>query len=286
MKSEEKDKTKKEIIGMDSEESFSIEMVERFADDEESLKAEKECHGREFYSKLLFALRSNTYHSPVAAELWKKITNHREDLKIKLGRDVGITVSSLDYLTNIRDKIDFPTIIEENKLDRVAEIATKDELTELYVRGFFDISIKKELEEGKRYGNAVSLIMIDVDDFKTVNDEYGHQKGDEILRYIGETMNSKIRESDIAGRYGGEELAIILPQTNKHFSYNIAERIQADIEEHYKDELGVTISIGVADYPSDGEDTNELIRAADSSLRDAKSQGKNRTVISGVNKKN
>jgi diguanylate cyclase (GGDEF)-like protein len=167
------------------------------------------------------------------------------------------------------------------------ELAMVDGLTGLFVRRYFDARIEEEIERSKRYGSPFSVVMMDVDDFKQLNDTYGHLVGDRVLRAIANVIKAQMRGVDTAARYGGEELAVILPRTEMVAAYNLAERVRAAIAElriTTDDEppqaLGVTISAGISAYPESraggGED---LVRNADRALYRAKKTGKNRVEL-------
>src|SRR5206468_6334540 len=147
--------------------------------------------------------------------------------------------------------------------------------------------IEEEIERSKRYGSAFSVVMVDVDDFKHLNDTHGHLIGDRVLRGIANVVKSQMRGVDTAARYGGEEIAVILPRTELVNAYNVGERIRGAIAElrittdaEPPQSLRVTASFGIAAYPeskaSDGED---LVRYADRALYRAKKTGKNRVEL-------
>lgn len=164
--------------------------------------------------------------------------------------------------------------------------AVTDDLTGLTTHGRFQELLGAEMEEVWRYTYPVGLVMLDLDDFKAVNDLHGHQQGDVVLRAAAELLCDTKRDVDVAARYGGEELALILPHTDLEGSYTIAERVREAIEVAQipllksDGTLRITASVGVA-ASSEG-DKNELIAAADGALYPAKRQGKNRTVRAGA----
>jgi diguanylate cyclase (GGDEF)-like protein len=160
--------------------------------------------------------------------------------------------------------------------------AVTDDLTGLATHGRFQELLGAEMEEVRRYRYPVGLIMLDIDDFKSVNDAHGHQQGDLVLRAVAEALLKTSRDVDVAARYGGEELALILPHTDLAGAYEMAERSRTAIEAleipmvDGTASLRVTASVGAASS-SEG-DKNELIAAADGALYVAKREGKNRTI--------
>ncbi len=168
--------------------------------------------------------------------------------------------------------------------------AVTDDLTGLATHGRFQDRLGAEMEEVRRYRYPVGLAMIDLDDFKSVNDVYGHQQGDVVLQYVAEVLRRTSRDVDVAARYGGEELALILPHTDLDGTFVIAERAREAIELlqipvlEGEGTLQITASVGVS-ASVDG-DKNELISAADSALYVAKREGKNRTVKAGAHTAN
>jgi diguanylate cyclase (GGDEF)-like protein len=168
--------------------------------------------------------------------------------------------------------------------ETVERQAVTDELTGLFNRRRFQEAMVTEVERSKRFGQAVGLVLLDLDDFKAVNDTYGHQQGDLVLREVARVLSERSREIDAPARYGGEELAVVLPGTDLEGAYNLAERVRAGIEElalpllEGNGVLRVTASFGVATLPGSADDTRGLVAAADEALYRAKRAGKNRTV--------
>ena len=175
-----------------------------------------------------------------------------------------------------------------------------DEMTQVFSRGYFDMQLSQELERASRYRRGededetviipnISLVMFDIDDFKKINDTYGHQIGDEILRSIARVVKNKMRAADIVARYGGEEFCVILPETGKEDAIKAAERMRRAIEDNQivteRVKLKVTVSLGVSTYPEDAVDMHSLIREADKALYAAKAAGKNRAVACGQGRK-
>jgi diguanylate cyclase (GGDEF)-like protein len=167
---------------------------------------------------------------------------------------------------------------------RLYELATVDGLTQLYVRRYFDLRLDEEWRRSTRYHNSFAIILIDLDDFKLLNDRYGHQVGDRVLRETAGIVRRKMRGVDIPARYGGEEYAILLPRASNADAAKVANRIRADIAAYRLrmngTELGVTASFGVASYPECGDvDAVEVLHRADLALYEAKETGKNRVCV-------
>lgn len=162
------------------------------------------------------------------------------------------------------------------------EASIRDELTGLHNRRYLMTRLGEEFERARRKGTALGLLMIDIDHFKIVNDTFGHPAGDEVLRSVGQTLASMLREYDVGGRYGGEEFAVVLTETTPADMVKMAERIREKIEQlddHGKATgIHVTISIGVA-VLNDTDTIETLLQRADSALYRAKEAGRNRTVL-------
>jgi diguanylate cyclase (GGDEF)-like protein len=164
-------------------------------------------------------------------------------------------------------------------------MAITDELTRLYSVRHFHYSIEREFQTLVTTGGSITLLMIDIDNFKRVNDTYGHPVGDVVLRQSAQCLLRSIRDNDLAFRYGGEELVVLLPSTEAEGGASVAERIRGRIENYIFEEgshqLRITVSIGLASYPQHAANPKDLLSAADTALYTAKKTGKNRVVVSG-----
>jgi diguanylate cyclase (GGDEF)-like protein len=175
--------------------------------------------------------------------------------------------------------------LENARMHRMVERqAMVDSLTGLANRRSLEESLRTELARATRFGDSVCVVLADLDDFKQVNDKYGHAAGDEVLKAFAGALRKTARESDVAGRWGGEEFALVLPGTDAAGGTRLAERARAAIEERRVkmpngDSCAVTASFGVAAFPESHE-LGEILAAADSALYAAKGQGKNRVVVS------
>lgn len=167
-------------------------------------------------------------------------------------------------------------------------LAARDSLTKLYNHGFFQESLRREVERARRMETELGLILIDLDNFKSINDTFGHPVGDEILLafaglFVGRSraadLGFRLAKNDIAARYGGDEFALILPETPKHGTFAKAERLRANVEKlKFDADLTQTISVGLAGFPDDADSPRGLIEAADRAMYVAKRQGRNRIV--------
>lgn len=169
---------------------------------------------------------------------------------------------------------------------RVQEMAITDSLTQAVSRRYCLERFNEEVERSGKFGYNFSFLIVDIDHFKDYNDRYGHLVGDAILREASKAVKENIRQIDLIGRYGGDEFAVILTETDKEEAKFAAERIRQAVENKrikvYDEDLKATISIGVSTFPLDGRNTQELIEKADSALYQAKQAGRNKVSIYGV----
>ena len=214
-----------------------------------------------------------------------------------LDRIKGLEIGAADYVvkpfdqgellariaTHVKLKNLYDELQKKNRL--LEELSKKDGLTDLYNRRYFQERIADEFSRARRYDFPLSFIMFDIDHFKNINDRYGHQAGDEVLKTIARILVQHVRDVDIPARYGGEEFALILPHTSLLNAAIVAERIRQQVMEEpvnfQGQQIDVTISLGVAGIPDNNPSSfHELIRFADDALYRAKQTGRNRTVIS------
>jgi diguanylate cyclase (GGDEF)-like protein len=167
-------------------------------------------------------------------------------------------------------------------VDLYEKLAQTDGLTELHNYRFFQQRLSIELNRAQRFNRPLSLIMLDLDDFKAFNDVYGHQSGDQALRKLAWLLQRSSRSYDLVARYGGDEFVIILPETGKKIAAEVAERIRGAVEkaaiegEEPALDGHFTASLGLASFPEDATDQGDLIRKADLALYQAKTCGRNR----------
>ena len=162
---------------------------------------------------------------------------------------------------------------------QLEEISQKDYLTGIYNRRSVESFLSGEIKRADRYGRPLSVILFDIDDFKKVNDTFGHDVGDEVLKEVVKTTLRCLRSTDVMGRWGGEEFLVVLPETDLEGAIALAERIRKAIGDRKFEKVGsVTVSLGVADYKK-GESVFDLVKKVDRALYRAKERGKNRTEV-------
>jgi GGDEF domain-containing protein len=199
------------------------------------LKKLLEESGDDLYVKLLFFITHQVFPVEDSKKLWDEILAHKKEISKILHRNVEISVATLDYLTNIRREIENPKLIGEAFIGKIAEMSSIDPLTKLYNRSYFFLKVKDELKRYKRYNTTFSILLLDIDDFKKINDTFGHQTGDKILLEFASILEKTKRELDVCARYGGEEFIVLLPHTDLDEALIIAERIRENIEREFVD---------------------------------------------------
>jgi len=190
--------------------------------------------------------------------------------------------TDLQSLESVAD-ICATSIQNAHYVERVKQLAYLDGLTGIFNRRFFELRIMEEIERARRFGAGMSVIMADIDHFKRLNDEFGHLLGDEVLRQVSSLFHQQVRKIDVVCRYGGEEFAILLTQTNAEQALTVAEKLRKIVEGWQFPGVPrtVTISAGVAAYPDHGTTRDGLMRGADSGLYAAKQAGRNRVCLAG-----
>lgn len=234
----------------------------------------REC-GDEIYTEALYRLSRLELSPTEARETVQAILRHQEVLCQALGRNVSMVTAMCDYFMQVNPILREPVLVEVNLLRQREENAYRDELTGLYNRRAFNQEIPKEMERFRRFGHPFTLLMLDLDHFKDFNDTFGHSAGDQALRDIAQILGETARLLDSAVRYGGEEFAVILPQTTREEAVSVAERIRLAVQKHHivfaDQKLPViTVSIGLACFPIDALDMASLVQRADQALYQAK----------------
>lgn len=214
----------------------------------------------------------------------------------------SMKAGAVDYITKPLNTDQIRLVVKKNierrNFQRLASerefykiLSSIDGLTELYNYRYFHQHLQMELEREKRYGRPLSLVMLDIDNFKDYNDRYGHPVGDLVLKNLASILKNTTRGCDVICRYGGEEFTIILPETGKEEASIVCERIRQEVEKtNMHDGEGnaignIRITIGLASFPIDADDKNGLIEQADKALFQGKEAGKNCTFRCGEKEK-
>ena len=233
-----------------------------------------------YYRKSDNKFFKKNYFATIPLKIEKEIVGV---LNINDGEKVSFNVSNLDFVLKLSEFISM-TVSNAVLYERTKKLSVTDGLTGISNRPNMEQVLRSEFERSMRYGAPLSVVLLDVDHFKGVNDTYGHQKGDEILVAFASLLKKFCRANDTAARYGGEEFLMILPQSNAQGAFKIAERVREEMmklsftgnESHFS----VTTSCGVVELDRDFiKNTDQLVAMADQALYEAKNSGRNKTVI-------
>jgi diguanylate cyclase (GGDEF)-like protein len=216
-------------------------------------------------------------------QLWDEILLRRREMGAQFGHPVSIKTVLMDVLSSA-GLFRIPILIEYDELKKLQVNAVTDPLTGLYNRRLFTETFEKELNRARRYGLPLGIVILDLHRFKEVNDKHGHPRGDEVLRAAATTLRKALRTSDSAFRIGGDEFALLLPQTDNAQALALSRRVEvvfAEILQPMQLSVGVSIDHGVANFPQDGEQTDQLIRVADERLYHLKHANHEKSAAAG-----
>ena len=235
--------------------------------------------GQQVYS-VIFNVLTNLMMEPADAEQnWREIITHYAKMSEQLGRKVSLRTAICDYFCSIHKSLENPKVVEIHIFENTVKASRYDSLTGLFNRQAFDETLEREINRARRHGLDLSILFFDLDDFKNINDSFGHQAGDEVLKTVAQVMLDEKRSEDIAARFGGEEMIMILPETDKFSALVLGERIRQKVEKavfRFKGKKAcITVSGGLASFPLNAVRSKELIKCADSALYRAKGSGKN-----------
>jgi len=239
--------------------------LELLADTLEGLEHSARAH---FLQRYFLATAHLDLRDAQAAELWDEMLTRRRELSEALGRPVSLKTMLMDVLSSA-GLLRVPVLLEYDELKKIQLNAVTDPLTGLYNRRLFGESFEKELTRARRYGLPLGIVILDLHRFKEVNDKYGHPRGDDVLRAAATTLQKALRTSDSAFRIGGDEFALLLPQTDAAQAIALSRRIEtvfADILRPLQLSFAVTMDHGVATFPQDGDQAEQLIQVADERL--------------------
>ena len=210
---------------------------------------------------------------------WEALSSHRTELEARLGRDPGLRVAAMDYFLNIESCFSRPKVVDQSVLERIQGCSVGDGMTPLFNYRYFLSSLRRELRRARRHPQECSLVLLDLDGLRRVNDTCGRRAGDSTLAETARVIQTRIREMDVAARSGGGEFFLLLPGTGRLGAYVVADRIRASTRELFLqtppglDRIDLTLSGGVAVYPSDGEREEDLLEKANLALRRARARG-------------
>jgi diguanylate cyclase (GGDEF)-like protein len=222
----------------------------------------------QFLQRYIRAITHLDLRESQCIQLWDEMLTRRRELADHLGRQVALKTALMDVLTSA-GLFRVPIILEYDELKVLQMNAVTDPLTGLYNRRLFSEGFEKELNRARRYGLPLGLVMLDLHRFKEVNDKHGHPSGDEVLRAAATTLKKALRTSDSAFRIGGDEFAVLLPQTDAEQALALSRRIETVFAETLQSlplSVNVNMDHGVANFPQDGEQADQLIRIADERL--------------------
>jgi diguanylate cyclase (GGDEF)-like protein len=245
--------------------------------------------GDKIYPVLLNILTQLEYQEEEAEVVWRSLVQHRSQMMASMNRPVNLVTAVCDYMLTVQRAMVHPKVVELNLFEETHHFSKCDSLTGLYNRTYFEEALKTEAARCKRHQSEFSLIFLDLDHFKKINDSLGHLAGDYVLKSLAKLIQSEKRAEDIAARFGGEEFILILPGTQKYNALILAERIRHKIEIMNLNFEGTPIQAtatgGVATFPLDTDIITELVDCADRALYRAKHQGRNQIALFSEDKR-
>src|SRR6267142_7214936 len=222
----------------------------------------------QFLQRYFRAIAQLDLRETQSVQIWDDMLSRRRELSDRADRQVSLNTALLDVLTRL-GLLRVPILIEYDELKRLELNAVTDPLTGLYNRRLFAETFEKELNRARRYGLPLGIVILDLHRFKEVNDKHGHPRGDEVLRAAAGTLKKALRTSDYAFRIGGDEFALILPQTDAPQALALARRVEtvfAEMLQPLQLTVGVCMDHGAANFPQDAQQADQLIRIADERL--------------------
>ncbi len=222
----------------------------------------------QFLQRYLRAIAHLELREDQSVQIWDDMLSRRRELTNLVGRPVSVKTALTDVLCS-SGLLRLPILIEYEELKRLELDAVTDPLTGLHNRRLFSESFEKELNRARRYGQPLGLVTVDLHRFKEVNDKHGHPRGDDVLRAAAATLKKSLRTSDSAFRIGGDEFALLLPQTDSPQALALSRRVQtvfAEMLQPLQLSVSVGMDLGVAIFPQDAEHADQLIRIADERL--------------------
>jgi diguanylate cyclase (GGDEF)-like protein len=243
----------------------------------------KRKYNKKIYNQAVYVLSNNLIDNENEAfKICKEIKSHEKYLSTVLKRKIGIEVAALDYFRNIKKQINQVVPIEQNKIDKMAKAIVFDHKTKVTDIALLHSDLDEEIARTNRYGTTFSIIFIDIDYFKNLNDTFGHLAGDNILLFISKILKENTRKIDTVYRYGGDEFVILLPETNLNSALQTAIKCQKALNKEKFNETKsyISLSFGIASYGIFKINTKKkLLKAADKALYNSKKYGKGKISI-------
>jgi diguanylate cyclase (GGDEF)-like protein len=233
------------------------------------------------HAAILLVLTQLRMEDDEARKVWDAALAHRHEMSLALGRDVGVRVALVDYFVNVNRRLVRPTLIDLEMFESEASSSPVDRTTGLATDRAFRTAVQSELRRAKRYAQRVSVVLFDLDGFAAVNERVGRAVADRLLRETAILLHNKVRDIDLAARPGEDEMALVLPETDRNGAHLVAERFRREVEVHFHrreaggKSVGLTVSGGVASYPGDASTAEALIESAARALYMAKASGRN-----------
>lgn len=235
--------------------------------------------GDTFYVDLFRVLVHHQFSTHEAQKFWNAIMEHTNKMESALGRPVGFRVAMLDFFINQNRILKSPMIVEISLFEEMVKNSLMDDLTGVYNRRFFDQFLDQEINRAARHEKSVALFFFDLDDFKQYNDRNGHMEGDEALHMVGTLLRLAFRREDMPCRFGGEEFAVILPETDSRGAELVATRFREQLKEANFPGGNLTLSGGICHFPVHGKNRSELYLQVDQAMYRAKEGGKDRIIL-------
>jgi diguanylate cyclase (GGDEF)-like protein len=275
---------------METLRDYVLKCLNKFVDDDrlvEQLNDIIKKKGEKACQTILHVLTNLDLGPLEAMKDWNDIISHHNKMSSAIGRNVSLRAAICDFYC-LNRSLKNPKVVEIHIFEKTVKDSRYDSLTGIFNRKSFDEEFSREVSSAKRHGQDLSLLFFDLDDFKEINDSFGHRAGDLVLKQVAKIVLKEKREEDIAARYGGEEIVLILPNTGRNNAQVVGERIRKGVEntsvKYSEKTIRLTLSGGVATYPVDAVNASGLIKCADNALYFAKGSGKNN--ISSFSKDN
>jgi two-component system cell cycle response regulator len=276
-------------MGKDVLKEQIIELITRDAEnmyDELNSPLSMIAQSDEPFSGLLASFVYIKFGENEARRHWESILRRYGWLRDRVEGGIGIHTAVYDYFLNQTDILRNPLLVDNNLFTLIKKYAVIDNLSGIFNRNYFELILKKELKRAMRYNKIFSLLLLDIDDFKRVNDLNGHIFGDTVIRNLARLLKDACREEDVVCRYGGEEFVYFLPETPSVGAENFGERVRATLRtDSFFKENRITLSGGIAEYPHDGATITDILRCADDALYKSKADGKDKIEIYDNNRR-